>query len=130
MYKELKSNFEFTSYIDTVKWFNLRKYITKLRLSSHMLKIETGRYTNIPRHERKCEFCTKNDIEDEFHFVLICPLYNDLRYVYIHKYYHVRPSVQKLISLLNNENQKVLLKLALYCKNAFARRLDPINSNN
>ena len=36
--------------------------------------IELGRHNNIPRNERKCTLCNLNDIEDEFHFVLKCPV--------------------------------------------------------
>ena len=46
--------------------------IAKIRLSSHPLLIETGRYTGIPRAERICGHRNSRDIEDEDHFVLIC----------------------------------------------------------
>ncbi len=36
---------------------NLRTYLTRFRLSNHRLPIEVGRYVNIPRNERICEFC-------------------------------------------------------------------------
>jgi hypothetical protein len=36
------------------------------------LKIETGRYLNINRQERICDFCNDSCIEDEFHFILKC----------------------------------------------------------
>lgn len=51
----------------TVKKF--RKSLTRLRLSSHRLKIETGRWhkpISIPVDQRKCENC--NELEDEYHF--------------------------------------------------------------
>ena len=40
-----------------------------------------GRTNNTPRSERKGLFCY-TDIEDEFHFVLICPVYIDLRKIH------------------------------------------------
>ena len=58
--------------------------LTRLRTSSHRLAIETERWTKphrTPRFERKCQLC--NTLEDEFHFVLECPLYRDLRVKYI-----------------------------------------------
>ena len=56
-----------------------RKYLSKFRLSAHSLNIEKGRYNNTNRRDRICTLCNSSDIEDEFHFILKCPIYNDLR---------------------------------------------------
>ena len=53
-----------------------------LRLSSHSLSMETGRYQGINTVNRLCQFC-KSDVEDEFHFVLKCPVYDCFRKLYI-----------------------------------------------
>ena len=52
--------------------FKHRQAISKMRLSSHKLNIEKGRYTGVPRNDRKYELCNKNDIEDEYHFMIVC----------------------------------------------------------
>ena len=44
-----------------------RNCITKIRISSHNLAIESGRFTGITRLNRQYIFCG-DDIEDEFHF--------------------------------------------------------------
>ena len=46
---------------------------------THQLAIETGRYTvpKTPIENRTCFFC--NQIEDEFHVLYQCSLYNDER---------------------------------------------------
>jgi len=49
------------------------KQITKILLSSHTLAVEEDRYRNGPRHERLCTLCNYNDMEDEYHAILICP---------------------------------------------------------
>ena len=62
----------------------LRYSLTRLRVSSHRLNIECGRWTRpniIPVNERKCQNC--NVLEDEYHFVLECSLYNELRKQYL-----------------------------------------------
>ena len=57
------------------------------------LLIETGGHKNMPRDQRICPMCKlhfgKNtDIEDEYHFILICPTYRGLRKKkIIEKYY-------------------------------------------
>ena len=56
--------------------------LAKLRLSSHKLNIEIGRHNSIDRQDKTCIRCNLNDIEDEFHFVLVCPDYIYLRNAY------------------------------------------------
>ena len=46
------------------------KSMIKFRLGSHRLKIETGRWSNIPRDERLCTSC--NLLEDEYHVIYDC----------------------------------------------------------
>ena len=43
------------------------------------LNIETGRYIRKELNERLCLLCNQNSIEDEHHFLLLCPVYNAKR---------------------------------------------------
>ena len=63
--------------------------------------------------------CNLNELEDEYHFTLISPVYNDLRKQYIHKYFHVRPSVAKFITVLNSNKLKSLNNFAVYVIKSF-----------
>jgi superfamily II helicase len=45
--------------------FHYKRSICRLRISSHRLQIETGRYRNVPRDERICQNCSENEVEDE-----------------------------------------------------------------
>jgi hypothetical protein len=62
----------------TDRYINERKRIvfTRFSLSSHHLKIETGRWSRIVREERLCE-C--GEIQDENHIIFDCPKTNDIR---------------------------------------------------
>jgi len=40
--------------------------------------IERGRYTNIVKESRFCPYC-KTIIGNEIHFLLVCPLYKEIR---------------------------------------------------
>ena len=62
--------------------------------------IEKGRYLHLERNERVCSMCNSNDIEDEFHFILRCPSYNELRKNYTKQRYSNRPSLFKITSTL------------------------------
>ena len=46
------------------------KAITKFRVGSHLLKIETGRWNRTKREQRLCASC--NEVGDEFHAIYHC----------------------------------------------------------
>lgn len=76
-YKLFKTDLKFERYLEVVKDFEIRKNITRLRISAHSLYIETGRHkrpTKVPVDQRLCDPC--NNIEDEYHFIMACSKYN------------------------------------------------------
>ena len=77
--EKLNQDFEMCPYLKEIVNRNLRNALSRLRQSSHQLTIESGRHRGIERQNRKCTLCTTNDIEDEYHMVLICPRYQSLR---------------------------------------------------
>ena len=84
--------------------------------------IEGGRHRQIQRHRRKCILCYKDDIEDEYHFIIICPFFRDLRLKFIDRYYRIKPSVFEFTKLLTSDHNKTLTNLALFCRYAFSKR--------
>lgn len=123
LYKEIKSSFGYESYLDTILTKKCRSILTKIRLSSHNLKVETGRYARHPveRRERLCIFCDQHSVEDEFHFVIECNAYTAIRSKYIKKYYFVKKSMFKFIELFQS-SKKNILNLCKYLTEAFALR--------
>ena len=105
MYKHLIDHITLQPYLSKPIYCQYKKLICKLRLSSHCLCIETGRYKNVPLERCICPIC-KSDVEDEYHFMLKCPAYNNLRKRYLKPYYFQRPSVYKLTQLLSTGNVK------------------------
>ena len=79
-YKIIKTEFKYEPYLDYVKSKEKLTALTRIRTSCHKLNIEAGRYKRpiIPREERLCDMC-KNGVEDEYHFIFICPKYNLIR---------------------------------------------------
>ena len=93
--------------------------ISRFRMSNHALMIEKGRHQKIERNERKCYFC-KNDIEDELHFLVRCPLYSPQRKIIQtvcneicvrYKYFNEE---QKFIFLFSNENELIIKALGKF----------------
>ena len=76
LYKYSKTDFSRSKNLNIVDSMKLRITLSNQRLAFHDLCIETGRHNNIDRSDRKCFTCNNNDIEDEYHFVLICFLYD------------------------------------------------------
>ena len=86
-YSRIKHSFELEPYLDIIQKRKYKIALSKFRLSSHNLEIERERYRHIPRLERKCKFCQMNVVENEFHFLLACPVFNDLRRQYLKPYF-------------------------------------------
>jgi len=126
LYKELHDNFEMAFYLRKLLNPKHRHALSKLRLSSHPLLIEQGRHhrPQIQRQNRLCSLCNTRDIEDEFHFVLKCSVYHELRTQYIPRYYQCRPSMVKFIGLLNSTNVGRLRNLSIYVTKALKQRQD------
>ena len=113
LYKHIVNKISLLIYLQKCIPKKYVKYLTMFRLSSHSLAIETGRYQGVLNVNRVCKFC-KDDIEDEFHFILKCATYQNFRSKYIKSYYRTRPSVFKLVQLLSTENVKELCNLVIY----------------
>ena len=91
----------------------IRSNVTKLRISSHKLKIELGRYNKpfkIEANKRFCTFCNNESIEDENHFMLICKNYIKERKILFEKIINIFPEFEKMSI---NEKFIFLLKTGL-----------------
>ena len=87
-----------------------RMIITRWRLSSHKLFIETGRYKipKIERNMRNCLLC--NVVEDEYHALFVCIAHNRLRL----KFHDLLDKYVTVHGLLNPKNLEDLNATASY----------------
>ena len=121
--------------------FILRKKLAQLRLGCLPIRIETDRYTRpiVHRDQRyclqpKCDNSTSNlsddvkHIEDEFHFLMKCSQYSELRYEMYKKVkveQHVFAQLneqEKFAYLLSTPSEAKIV--AQYIVDAFDDRLD------
>ena len=127
-YAKMKNMYCFEDYLTLIRSEKLRMLITRLRLASYDLEIEIGRHNRIDRNNRICKLCNSNAIETEFHFVMVCPLYKDLRRKYIP--FSSWPTVNRFIRYMALSNKVMLLKIAHFLENAFKIRSEKIANMN
>ena len=96
LYKLFKYKFGCEPYLQNIKNVQLRKTFTRFRCSSHFLEVERGRYIGKLEHERLCPIC--DTVENEFHFVMICPLYNELRNYFLSRITNIFPLLSEYSS--------------------------------
>lgn len=118
-----KHEFESEKYLSCISENKYRIAYSRLRLSSHDLAIETGRYTNIERKYRKCLQCNMGAVESEYHFILVCPKYRDLRYKFFSPYFCRWPNIHKFVDLMSSKSPRTINLLAKFTYFAFKLRI-------
>ena len=126
---KLRTYIQFKSEIDTEEYVSsflpkgCRSLHAKLRCGILPLRIKTGRYDGVALENRSCEFCSENVLEDEYHFMCSCDLYDDLcdsLYAYVISVYpqfQDLTSNEKLIHVMKN----CQIPATKYAKAAFVR---------
>ena len=121
-YNLIKDIFEHEKYLKVVSNIQHRYALSRLRCSAHHLNIEEGRYINLRREQRICHKCNMKTIENEYHFLLVCPFYRELRKECLPRYYCVWPNQHKFIRLLSSNQTSILKKLAKFVHAANKQR--------
>ena len=98
-----------------------RSAYCRFRLSCHDLEINRGRFNDTDREKRKCKFC-KEKVEDEYHFLLICPKYLDIRKQYIPEKFFLHPNLHKFNLLMSAKSESLIRQVSLYIYYAFEER--------
>jgi len=118
-------------YLIKIKNIKHKIAMSRFRMSNHSLMIEIGRHVRpekIERNKRFCYFCNEK-VEDEEHFLLICPLYRPQRKNLENvckesskNWYHTMTNGQKFIFIMSNENEEILNRLGSYIFNSMRLR--------
>ena len=112
-------NFKTELYVEPYVKYNVRRVersvYAQIRLGMLPLHIETGRYLNTPLDQRICRMCDMNVIEDECHFIFVCPTYvNERQELFIQCFGDVYNfddlPVEVLLVYLTNDYWKLFMK--------------------
>ena len=90
VYRILKQKLEFENYLVELNPAD-RKSFCRFRCVNNKLPIVTGRYANVPRGDRLCEYCSLNQIGDEFHYLFQCPVFDNYRKQALKKFFWKSP---------------------------------------
>ena len=77
---------------------------------------------DISRKDRLCTCCNMHVVESEFHFLLVCPAYHDIRRKYLTSYFCRWPTLNKFKLLMQNGKEKHTKNLSKFLYFADIRR--------
>ena len=97
-YCTFKNEYQAEPYVKKLLNRGHRSLLAQLRIGILPLRIETGRYQNIPPEFRLCLVCDENVCEDECHFMFHCSLYDDPRQNLYSKIEEINPGFQNSAS--------------------------------
>ena len=122
LYVQYKSMLEPEKYLKLHCCHNIIRIFACFRCGVLPLAIEEGRRENVDALVRVCKVCSFNSVEDEYHFLLVCPLYSELRKEYLPRKIISEPNVYKFNKLLNSNNSEEIFKLCHFVYKAFKLR--------
>ena len=122
VYSKVKTIIEMEKYLTHDIFPKHKHALTRFRCSAHKLAVERLRPTHT-RDQRLCIYCKKQGtetVEDEYNFLLVCPLYSDERSIYIKKYYKI-PSQEIFVKLIASSELQIQQNVAAYIYSAFCK---------
>ena len=103
----------------------LKMALAKFRISNHELAVETGRHQNMIHEDRLCKVCGQQNIavvECEYHFLMQCPAYEELRQVYFGEECSINNTLFDFINHMKCKSDNMIIALANFICSAFAIR--------
>ena len=72
------------------------------------------------REKRLCSLCNKEEVGDEYHYVMVGPLFQAARDEFFPKYFRKKPSVFKFLQMVDSNNATTLKGLARFLNILFS----------
>ena len=120
-YTLFKSEFFHESYITDVTNFWHRKALARFRFGMAEMKDSYLKFdSSIVRKDRNCPFCP-NHIENEIHFLLVCPKYNSLRDNFLIRD-NWRPVSVQFLDIMSKQSMELNVSIAHFIYKALQLR--------
>ena len=101
----------------TLEFQKTRIFLRKFRTTNHKLPIETGRWNNIDRANRICTKCDNITIGDEYHYIMECKHFSNIRNRFIVTNLRERPNILKFKQIMSAYQKQNLEKLCKFIRN-------------
>jgi hypothetical protein len=107
------AQYGYKEYLSRVDNSHLRRSLARFRCANHKLQIELGRQVK-PVQQRYCKLCNLGAVEDEDHFSLVCPAYQNVR----ERFKSSLPltAITPLAELLSCQQQGILARFLVQCQ--------------
>jgi hypothetical protein len=125
-YRKFKLVYELEPYLEVITDYELRKCMSKFRLSNHSLEIEVGRHKRKQVKDRLCNVCKV--VEDEEHFLINCTIYMEGRIsLYKNilencKHFNNLSSIDKTIYLMSTGDKTCIINICQFVYKSFKER--------
>jgi len=111
------AQYGYKEYLSKVDNAQLRRSLTRSRCANHKLQIELGRQikpVKVSVQQRYCKLCNLGVVEDEDHFLLVCPTYQSVR----ERFRGSLPltAITPLAKLLSYQQQGILARFLAQCQ--------------
>jgi hypothetical protein len=116
-YNIIKQSLTFEKYLLLPKQISIP--ILKFRACNHNLPIETGRWRQIPRENRKCPLCNSPVVGDEFHYLFKCEFFSYYRSFAIPDKYLKFPNLYTFRRILATSKVNELRPLSKFFRTIF-----------
>ncbi len=111
------AQYGYKEYLSKVDNAHLRRSLARFCCANHKLQIELGRQVKlvkVPVQQLYCKLCNLGAVEDEDHFLLVCPAYQSVRERFRGSLLLI--AITPLAELLSCQQQGILARFLVQCQ--------------
>ena len=124
-YSSIMSSIGPHPYVSFVTNFYNRRLLARFRFGMTEIKGRSLDFKQLDITHRKCLFCN-NVTENEYHMLLVCPKYSDIRTRYIPSKFTRFPTFHRFCILVASPSPHLIDRLCSFLKEAFQLRNDSL----
>ena len=129
-YAIFKTKFTQENYMELLSNKKYQRAISRFRVSSHRLGIETGRHEKprVPPELRLCKYCESEAVDDELHFLINCDFHlrdRQILFSLVGKNtdnFYSLTDIDKFKEILTSQGHDVILALGKFIHDGFKSR--------